>query len=449
MARKPTEKQLYNMKNEWLGTYFEQVNALEFYRGVFPEGSFERQGYPEDAKANGIMTVINGDKAQNMLIFDDLKAIKDIKGREFVITSPVAYSGRNRTAQNARWLYGFAIDLDGVGMQQLADLFHQAKNGFIPQPTYTINSGHGLHLYYVLQEPAPLYKHLHEPLREFKYELIAKIWNRYTSIFKERDQVQYQGIFQGFRVVGTQTKLGKHYPVTAFETGKKTTFEELNEYLMDKSKAFTSFEYKSKLTLEEAKKKYPQWYERRIEHKSPKGRWNIKRDLYDWWLRQIKSGATVGHRYHCLSALAAYAVKCGIDEDELMSDALSLLPFMDDMSTDERNRFTKKDVLDAMSMYQESYVNFPRKEIERISGIQIPKNKRNGRKQAIHVKYMNNQRAFKVELGECTDGGRPTKQEIVQAWRVEHPDGKKVDCIKDTGLSKPTVLKWWNTAEKP
>ena len=26
----------------------------------------------------------------------------------------------------------------------------------------------------------------------------AKIWNRYTSTYKERDQVQYQGIFQGF-----------------------------------------------------------------------------------------------------------------------------------------------------------------------------------------------------------------------------------------------------------
>ena len=41
--------------------------------------------------------------------------------------SPIGYSGRNRTAKNARWLYGIAIDLDGVEYQNLRDLFFQAK----------------------------------------------------------------------------------------------------------------------------------------------------------------------------------------------------------------------------------------------------------------------------------------------------------------------------------
>jgi len=50
MARKPTDKQLFKMKNEWLG---------QFYRVVFPEGSFEREGHPEDEKCNGVLTVVN------------------------------------------------------------------------------------------------------------------------------------------------------------------------------------------------------------------------------------------------------------------------------------------------------------------------------------------------------------------------------------------------------
>lgn len=44
MAKKPTEKQLYKLKNEWLGQFFEEVKPKEFYRAVFPEGSFERAG---------------------------------------------------------------------------------------------------------------------------------------------------------------------------------------------------------------------------------------------------------------------------------------------------------------------------------------------------------------------------------------------------------------------
>lgn len=448
MAKKPTEKQLYKLKNEWLGQFFEEVKPKEFYRAVFPEGSFERAGHFEDGKANGIITIVENDKAKNRIVFDDLGVIDEVKGAEFAVMSPVAYSGRNRTAANARWLYGIAIDLDGVEIPQLRDVFHQMNHDIIPKCTYCINSGHGLHLYYLLEKPVPLYKHLQDKLREFKYELIAKVWNRYTSTFTEREQVQYQGIFQGFRMVGTQSKLGKRYPVKAFETGERVTIEYLNGYLMDKSKAVTDFHYKSDLSLAEARKKYPEWYEKRIVQGERRDRWHVKRDLYDWWLRKIKEGASVGHRYSCLCVLASYAVKCDIPEDELFTDAFSLLQFLDDMSDDEHNRFTKRDIMDAMQFYQENYVTYSRREAERVSAIPMPANNRNGRKQAVHIKYMNNQRAFKVELGECTNGGRPKgsgeKSKIVEEWQRQHPDGKKADCIRETGLSKPTVYKWWS-----
>lgn len=39
MARKPTDKQLFKMKNEWLGQFYEEVKPKDFYRAVFPEGS--------------------------------------------------------------------------------------------------------------------------------------------------------------------------------------------------------------------------------------------------------------------------------------------------------------------------------------------------------------------------------------------------------------------------
>lgn len=94
---------------------------------------------------------------------------------------------------------------------------------------------------------------------------------------------------------------------------------------MDDSKAVTDFKYKSDLSLAEAKKKYPEWYEKRIVRGEKKGRWHIKRDLYDWWLRKIQSGAvSVGHRYWCLSVLASYGIKCDIPEDEVLTDTLML-----------------------------------------------------------------------------------------------------------------------------
>lgn len=246
-------------------------------------------------------------------------------------------------------------------------------------------------------------------------------------------------------MVGTQSKLGKDCPVRAWLTGPRYTVEDLNEYLIDESKAVTDFQYKSKLPLMEAKAKYPEWYEKRIENGEPKGRWHVKRDLYDWWKGKILTGAAVGHRYSCLSVLATYAVKCDIDEDELYNDAMGFLNFLDDMTDDEHNHFTRRDVLDAMKLYQESYVYFSRKEAERVSGIQIPPNKRNGRKQDQHLQLARGIRQIKGNMGEIVSGGgRPLKKEAVREWRAAHPDGTKAECNRETGIDPKTIRKWWD-----
>ena len=443
-----TDVELYIEKNKMLSERFEKVLPFDFYRDVFPEGSFERAGHPEDEKANGVITVIEKDFAKNHIVFDDLAAINELQGVEFAVMSPVSYSGRNRTAQNARWLYGITIDLDGVELPQLRDVLYQMQNKVIPQCTYCINSGHGLHLYYLFENPIALYKSIQDRFRDFKYNLIFYIWNRFTSTYTERDEVQYQGIFQGFRIVGSQSKLGKDFPVVAFRTGKKVSVEYLNEFV-DKEYRITNLNYQSDLTLPEAKKKYPEWYQERIVEGKRKGRWIVKRDLYDWWLGKIKDGARVGHRYSCLSVLAAYGVKCDIDEDEVLNDALSLLPFLDEMSDDEHNRFTKRDVLDAMNLYQESYVNFPRAEAERVSGISIPANKRNGRNQKIHLQIARATRDILHPEGWQNKEGRPkgsgTAADKVRVWRIEHPDGTKSQCKSETGLTYPTIRKWWDS----
>ena len=143
----------------------------------------------------------------------------------------------------------------------------------------------------------------------------------------------------------------------------------------------------------------------------------------------------------------SYTVKCDIPEDELFTDAFSLLQFLDDMSDDEHNRFTKRDILDAMQFYQENYVTYSRSEAERVSAIPMPANKRNGRKQEVHLKIARaTLEIMNEENGNILQGrpkGSGEKSKIVEEWQQQHPDGKKADCIRETGLSKPTVYKWW------
>ena len=116
---------------------------------------------------------------------------------------------------------------------------------------------------------------------------------------------------------------------------------------------------------------------------------------------------------------------------------------------DDKNHFTEYDILCALRTYHNADEQAYRRRIDFISaktGITLVPNKRNGRKQDQHLKIARFTRDLNYDNpnGWINKEGAPTKQSIVQKWRLEHPDGKKADCIRDTGLTKPTVYKWWN-----
>ena len=56
------------------------------------------------------------------------------------------------------------------------------------------------------------------------------------------------------------------------------------------------------------------------------------------------------------------------------------------MSVEDINRFTKDDVVCALEMFNEDYVTFPRDDIAKLSGLTMPVNKRNWRKQEDHLR---------------------------------------------------------------
>ena len=458
------QQALYREKNAHLRQYLEPVEPYEFYREIFPEGSFERKGHFEDSKGNGIALVvppkskvvqengvaleIKGDgKANRHVITDELRELEDIKGTDFTIMSPISYFGRQRRGQNARFLYAMVFDLDGVGMPQLRDTLHQMNKDIIPKATFVVNSGTGLHLYYVLTEPIPMYPQNQKVLKELKYALTRQIWNRFTSSIKEP---QMQGILQGFRVVGTSSKLGKDYPVVAYRYGGAVELEKLLDYIPDSNgeqQRIQALMRKSRLSLAEAKEKYPDWYERRVVKKERRGRWTVKRDLYDWWLHRIADEIRVGHRFYGIMTLAIYAKKCGIDEAELRRDAFALLKPYDDMSEEDINRFTKDDIVCALEMFNEDYVTFPSDDIAKLSGMTMPVNKRNWLKQNQHLYLARRRKEDMKAVGISMKSaeGRPTAEKIVHVWRQQHPDGRKADCHRDTGLDPKTIRKWWDS----
>ena len=269
-------------------------------------------------------------------------------------------------------------------------------------------------------------------------------------------------------MVGSCSKIGKgaarkKYTVTAFRwntyAGARTTLTELNQYVDEKNRVPTDPDYSSwdfadeHMTLEACKTAYPEWYEKRIVQGKPADQWVCSHRLYDWWLRRIQEddGARDGTRYACISVLFVYGIKCNIPKDIVMADALELVPIFDPRTMKPDNAFTVQDVMAAAKFYKKSYARYSIKAIEMKTHIQLPRNKRNGRPQKVHMGLISAMRDFLHPDGSWREGnGRPknsgTKRQQVQAWRAAHPNGKKIDCQRDTGLSRPTILKWWDVA---
>jgi hypothetical protein len=440
------------MINEFLENLYDEVFYDEFYRELFPVGSFEEKGIYEAGKYNGIAVSIgSGDKkVRRYTITDDLENIDElVSGDNFCLISPISYIGKSRKSENARYLYAMAIDVDGINGDKGMRFFlrqveegHEMRSGVwgLPRPTYLVSSGTGIHIYYVFKKPIALFPSAVKPLETLKRRLTWQAWTQGAIDKYHRENVQYESLFQGFRMVGSITKVDSR--VRAFKVGEKVDIDYLNYFVpADYTVSASDLGYKSNLSLAEAKQKYPDWYERRIVQKQKKGAWQCKRALYDWWKNRLPGEIEQGHRYWGLMTLATYAVKCGVDYKDLEKDAFELMPIL----ADKGEPFTEDDVMHALEAFNDSYVTYPIDTIVERTGLKIEKNKRNGRRRAEHIKLMN---FVRDEINGNKDWrnieGRPDKADIVKEWRENNPEGKKIECERETGLSRPTVLKWWD-----
>lgn len=126
--------------------------------------------------------------------------------------------------------------------------------------------------------------------------------------------------------------------------------------------------------------------------------------------------------------------------------------FLDHMTETEDNHFTEVDVIEALEAFEDRFISYPKASIRYKANIPFePAIRRNGRKQRLHLKLARANRDILCEArgkGDWREGaGRPkgsgTAREKVQDWRLRHPDGKKIECHRDTGMSRVTIDKWW------
>lgn len=431
-------KELEIILNEY--NYFE-VDDIDFYTDVFSldKDYLQRENKDNDLfKTNPIGIGMNkGEKPMRRILFRDtfFDVLKELQETDFSILSGLTYFGKKNTLNNASKAHALIFDIDDVSKRELENFVFGIKNNVYPNPNYIILSGHGIHVYYVFKEPVSLYPMIKLALKDLKFKLTDLMWNQYTS--KEKNK-QFQGINQGFRIVGSKTKLNT--TVRAFKSSfDYVDIDYLNSFLPDNKKVDFSKLYKETImSLEEAKKEYPEWYEN-VVLKGQKKHWVTHEGLYNWWLEKIKNETTFGHRYYAVMALAIYAIKSNIPFERLEKDAYSLIPAFNEININEP--FTESDVKSALECYDPNYRTFPRADIEKITAIEIPENKRNYRTQDTHLKLARGQLAILRELGEVQEG-RPSKENLVKDFIKENPDLSVTEIARELNVSRPTVYKY-------
>ena len=97
--------------NKYLEQYFDELEPLEFYRGIFQEGELETRGKQEKGKYHAIAVELLPKAAENKknvrryVIYDDLKEIEQLlESDNFIIISPISYVGLSRKSDNARYI---------------------------------------------------------------------------------------------------------------------------------------------------------------------------------------------------------------------------------------------------------------------------------------------------------------------------------------------------------
>lgn len=440
-----------NLKDKFLGEI--NLNDLEL---PFEEKLGTSQIENKYVYNSIVLNMFQNKRNQTWIVTKNLEELEKVKNQENSVSSPITYIGRNRTTNNARFLYAITIDLDYVAFPEIKDFVWQIETGEQIVPNIVVNSGNGLHVTYLFDVPCPLFRNCKEILDRLKRYITYFVWNEFTS---KDENKQFQSVVQGYRLPETQTKFGTK--VTAFMNLKSKVYslQYLNEFLKNnKCESWLSDEEIKELEqakqgqfrtqLEIAKEQWPEWFQDRIVDKKPRKYMQYKRDLYDWWFRILsekgeKNKVTVGHRYFCALALVSFATKCGVEKSEVKEDLYSLLEPFERKTNEDDNHFSLGDFDDALKIYgTDKAYKFRAEYISNQCNIDIPKRKRNGRTRENHLKVARTLKKLKKELGETQPNFYVKKK--IENYFKENPDSSKSykEISETLDISYRSAKKW-------
>lgn len=431
-------EQEYYKKNMILEQFGEWVDAETLYEDIY--GDLE-QVVP-------VVFIDEDEDTKHMVKMSVDEAIDQAVDRNDILLGGSTYFKNFVSKATAKDVHALIIDMDNVWAGVLQSAFQNDWNEDdkeLPKPTYIVNSGTGLHLYFLFDEPIPHYVCNSEKIDQLYRRLAVQ---QTTSRIYLQKQVQWFG--QDFRMAGSLNKYNWRNEV--FRVGEKWDIDRLAQAVGMEDTHFVR--YGEPRTRQLVKRE-------RTKNRTKRKGWRCNQGFYDYTLERCRNETKEGNRYMSFCALTVIAWKCNVPISKVEQDLKGLIP---KYNKGAKRQITEKEIEHALRMYNEKAMLTQRERLQgwigweykpqtnRHYGKQVFKRKKSQEARDKGLKNTNLEvRGWAVRDAMYPDGewrnkdGAPSKQEEVRAWRQLHPDGKPKDCMADTGISKNTVYRWWNT----
>lgn len=430
-------EQEYYKKNMILEQFGEWVDAETLYEDIY--GDLE-QVVP-------VVFIDEDEDTKHMVKMSVDEAIDQAVDRNDILLGGSTYFKNFVSKATAKDVHALIIDMDNVWAGVLQSALQNDWNEDdkeLPKPTYIVNSGTGLHLYFLFDEPIPHYVCNSEKIDQLYRRLAVQ---QTTSRIYLQKQVQWFG--QDFRMAGSLNKYNWRNEV--FRVGEKWDIDRLAQAVGMEDTHFVR--YGEPRTRQLVKRE-------RTKNRTKRKGWRCNQGFYDYTLERCRNETKEGNRYMSFCALTVIAWKCNVPISKVEQDLKGLIP---KYNKGAKRQITEKEIEHALRMYNEKAMLTQRERLQdwigweykpqtnRHYGKQVFKRKKSQEARDKGLKNTNLEvRGWAVRDAMYPDGewrnkdGAPSKQEEVRAWRQLHPDGKPKDCMADTGISKNTVYRWWN-----
>lgn len=467
----PEEMQAdFEWKSDILATYGEEVDGSTFYQDYLFRELYEGT---LDGDYKVLLTEYEAEEGQKVHKID-VDEIHEYLHLNDVALSPCLFYKNWRMKKLLNYIPAFVLDIDKLRPSHLQRFFRLFEEGRLLTPTFIANSGSGVHFYYVLDQMVKCDSGQNEANNLIAEEIYRRLYDDVKEKEKWKD-AQRHWLGQDYRVVNSKTKFQQTSRI--FKTGELYTFDQLIQHYdvkIDPERHYASkamVKYASNIARElnldppdfsharetyafirdhkdaAYQKREARRQERRLKA-AKKGRNSSK--TVTWYrntFNYMMDHTMPGYRFSSMKALAIIAFKEQVPRDVFVADIRDLTAYWEVFDW-KGDKFNTKNADAIIRLFDNgaTYSNTSSKTLEEWLGYGFRRigNKRNGRKQKDHLARARVLQDFDDPNGSWRNKeGAPTKKEIVDAWQRDHPYGKKADCIRDTGLSRPTVKKWW------